>query len=76
MSKQAVLEVLERASREDRFIAQLTEQGSKALEGCDLTGEEKAALVSGDIRWIENHVGKLTGAQKTWPNCRLEQERW
>ncbi|HEU65332.1 MAG TPA: hypothetical protein ENN57_01540 [Chloroflexi bacterium] len=76
MSAKAVIEVLERASREHQFIAQLTEQGSKALEEYDLTWEEKAALVGGDIRWIENHVGRLTETQKTWLDCRLQQERW
>lgn len=76
MSAKAVIEVLERAARDHQFIAQLTEQGSKALEGYDLTSEEKAALISGDIRWIEKHVGKLTEVQETWLNCRLQQERW
>jgi len=48
MSRKAVIEILERASCEDQFIAQLTEQGSKALEEYDLTWEEKAALVKGN----------------------------
>ncbi|TET39717.1 MAG: hypothetical protein E3J66_07765 [Dehalococcoidia bacterium] len=76
MSAKAVIEVLDRAYREDQFIAQLTEQGSKALEGYALTWEEKAALLSSDIQWIESHVGKLSERQKTWLNCRLQQERW
>ena len=68
MSEKAVREVLERASLEDKFIAQLTEHGSKALEGYELTCEEKAALISGDIQWIENHLGKLSASQKVWLN--------
>ncbi len=76
MSSKAVMEVLERASCEDQFIAQLTEQGSKALEGYDLTREEEAALISGDIQWIENQLGKLSESKKVWLNCRLQQERW
>jgi|GEM_PF-200425 len=76
MHSNVIIEVLERASREDEFIVQLTELGSRALKDYNLTWEERAALVSGDIRWIENHVGKLTEPQKIWLNCRLQQEIW
>ncbi len=76
MSEKAVMEVLERAAQYNQFIAELTEHGSKALEGYDLSSQEKAALISGDIQWIEKRVGSLTETQKTWLNCRLQQERW
>jgi len=72
----AIIEVLERAHRDDQFIVDLTEQGSKALDGYGLTWEEKAAIAGGDIQWVERHVGTLTEEQKTWLNCRLQQERW
>jgi hypothetical protein len=75
-NRAAILEVLDRAGVDDAFIAQLTHEGPKALEGYDLTPAEQAALLSGDIRWIEDHVGKLTPRQKTWLYCRLEQEIW
>lgn len=68
--------VLERAADDPGFIAQLTEQGSKALADYDLTFEEKAALLSGDIRWIEAHLGKLDKRLSTWLWCRLQQEIW
>jgi formate dehydrogenase alpha subunit len=68
--------VLERASRDSRFMANLAEEGSRALEGYNLTSEQKAALVSGDVRWIEKNVGKLTEDQKRWLSSRLEQEIW
>ncbi len=71
-----VIKVLERASSDMKFIAQLTEDGSKALDDYKLSWEERAALLSGDIQWIEKHVGKLTDDQKIWLNCRLQQERW
>ncbi|MBW1804299.1 MAG: response regulator [Deltaproteobacteria bacterium] len=71
-----IIEILERASDDVRFIVQLTEEGSKALEGYGLTWEEKAAIACGDIQWIEKRVGKLSEKQKTWLNCRLQQERW
>ena len=71
-----ILRVLNRAALDDEFIAQLTEQGSKALQGYDLSRQAKAALVSGDIRWVEARVGTLNARQRTWLVCRLQQERW
>ena len=71
-----VIEVLERAANDSKFIAQLTCEGSRALQGYDLTLEEKAALLSGDISWIEAHVGKLDAHLRTWLWCRLQQEIW
>ena len=76
MDAHGVIEVLERAAKDDQFIAKLTEEGSRALAGYNLTSEEKAALVSGDIRWIEKHFGKLKEHQKRWLLSRLEQEIW
>lgn len=73
---QVVIAVLERAHRDSRFVTRLTEEGSRALEGYELSSQEKAALISGDLRWIEGHVGRLTEAQKSWLYFRLEQERW
>ena len=74
--KEAIVKVLERAADDLAFITQLTYQGSKALRGYNLTPEEKAALVSGDINWIEAHIGKLDERLSTWPRCRLQQEIW
>lgn len=75
-NRDEVLRVLDRAADDYAFIAQLTEQGSEALQSYNLTREEKAALVTGDIAWIEAHVGKLDARLSTWPMCRLEQENW
>lgn len=68
--------VLERAADDPGFIAQLTEQGSKALAGYNLTFQEKAALLCGDISWIEGRLGKLDERLSTWLWCRLQQEIW
>jgi len=74
--RQEILRVLTRGAKDNRFIAQLTTEGSEALRNYDLTMEAKAALISGDIRWIEGRVGKLDGQLRTWPDCRLQQENW
>jgi molybdenum-dependent DNA-binding transcriptional regulator ModE len=76
MSRQAVLDVLGRAGRDNGFIGQLTDEGSRALKGYSLTADEAGALVSGDIRWLEAHVGKLNEVLSAWPNCRLQQAIW
>jgi hypothetical protein len=71
-----ILKVLKRAAADDGFIARLTDEGSKALRGYDLSRQAKAALMSGDIRWVEARVGRLDRQLRTWFDCRLEQEIW
>ncbi len=58
MSKEAVLAVLERATEDITFYGQLSEDYAKALQDYDLIREERAALASGDVRWIESHIGR------------------
>ena len=68
--------VLERAADDNGFIAELTYRGAKALEGYKLTMQAKAALLSGDIRWVEARLGKLSDRLRIWLDCRLAQEIW
>ena len=58
MSKEAVLAVLERAAEDITFYGQLFEYPAKVLPDYDLTGEERAALVTADVRWIESYIGR------------------
>lgn len=58
MSKDAVLAVLERATEDITFYGQLTEDYPKALQDYDLTREERTALATGDVGWIESHIGR------------------
>jgi len=75
--KEIILEVLGRAADDSRFLAQLADDPKLALAPYyTLTSEEKAALMSGDIRKIESWVGKLDKRQATWLWCRLSQEKW
>lgn len=76
LTRKEILRVLDRAAGDNDFIAQLTYWGSEALQGYYLNSEAKAALLSGDIRWIEAHVGKLDARSSTWLQCRLQQEIW
>jgi formate dehydrogenase alpha subunit len=72
----AVLAVLDRAAQDNAFLARLAENPTTALKEYDLTEEEKAALMSGDIRKIESWLGKLDERLKTWLMLRLSQEKW
>lgn len=75
--RELVLAVLERAAEESEFLARLADNPSEALdEYYTLTWEEKAALASGDIKKIEEWVGKLDERLATWLWCRLSQEKW
>lgn len=74
--RREVLRVLDRAASDPSFIAEIAERGSAALSEYRLALEEKAALVSGDVRWIESFVGKLTRRQSTLLNCMLQREAW
>jgi len=62
--KQEMAKVLERAESDDEFFANLLEAGADALDEYDLTKAEKLAIVTGDVRWIEDQVGRLTRPQR------------
>ncbi len=75
--REVVLSVLERAAEESDFLASLADNPSEALaEYYTLTSKEKAALASGDVKKIEEWVGKLDDRLATWLWCRLSQEKW
>jgi len=76
VNRDEILRVLERAADDPAFIAELTYRPTQALSRYHLTRQEKAALTSGDIAWIEKHMGKLNKQQRTWLDCRLQQEIW
>ena len=57
MSKEAILTVLERAAEEASFFNQLVQDYTVALKEYDLTTEEIVAIGTGDVRWIESHIG-------------------
>lgn len=72
----AVLSVLDRAAQDNAFFARLAENPAEALREYHLTDEEKAAIMSGDIRKIESWVGKLDERLRKWLIARLQQEKW
>jgi len=72
----ALLAVLSKAKDDSNFMARLGENPDEVLKHYDLTSEERAALSSGDIRWIESKLGTLDEPLRTWLTARLAQEKW
>ncbi len=71
-----VFDILDRASHDNEFWKDLMENGSKALEHYNISIEARAAIVSGDIKWIERKVGAITDEQARYLYHRLQVERW
>lgn len=76
IQKEEVTRVLDRTSTDAAFWRELMEDGSKALHDYHLSAEAKAAIVSGDLKWIREHVGELTQEQLMFIYKRLEREVW
>jgi YesN/AraC family two-component response regulator len=76
IQKQEVLRVLNKTVADSNFWQALMQNGSAALKGYHLSLEAKAAIVSGDLKWIKKHVGELTPEQLHYIYKRLEREVW
>jgi formate/nitrite transporter len=72
----ALISVLARARDDTNFLAKLADNPNQALKAYNLTSEAKAALESGDVRWLESRVGTLDEPLRTWLTSRLTQEKW
>jgi DNA-binding response OmpR family regulator len=76
IQKREVIKVLDRTAADESFWKELIEAGSDALGAYTLSNEAKAAIVSGDLQWINEHVGELTQKQLRFIYKRLEMESW
>lgn len=76
IQKQEVLRVLERASQDSNFWGDLLENTSNALKDYQLSSSARAAIISGDLGWIQKNVGELTKGQLQLILSRLEREVW
>ena len=74
--KEEMKKVLERTATDLEFIGRLFTQGAEALEEYELTGPEKLALITGDINWVEDHIGPLKESHRRWFESRLSAEIW
>ncbi len=71
-----VVKVLDRADKDNDFVANLFYYGTEALEEYNLTSAEKLAILTGDIKWLEQNIGELSSSQKRWLEQRLSAEIW
>ena len=71
-----IREVLRLASSDDLFGNQLLFEGTRALAEVPIASEAKAAIVSGDIAWIQEECGELCAEERPWLAKRLEAELW
>ena len=76
IQKREVLGVLSRTAEDMDFWRDLMDNGSLALADYPLSGEAKAAIASGDLKWINANVGELTQKQLMFIYKRLEREAW
>ena len=76
IQRREVLGVLSRTAEDLDFWRDLMENGSVALADYELSSEAKAAIASGDLKWINQNVGELTQKQLMFIYKRLEREAW
>jgi len=76
IQKREVIQVMNRTWEDQAFWMDLMEHGSGALDGYRLSSDAKAAITSGDLKWINENVGELTQKQLMFIYKRLEREAW
>jgi len=76
IQRREVTRVLDRTVQDRTFWKDLIQVGSEALKSYHLSNEAKAAIVSGDLGWINQNVGELTQKQLMFIYKRLEREAW
>jgi DNA-binding NtrC family response regulator len=74
--KEEMIRLLERAATDTQLVYDMLHYGSDALEEYKLSGPEKLAVLTGDIQWIEEHIGPLTPVQRKWLEQRVAAEIW
>ncbi len=76
IQKREVIRVLNRTAEDRAFWRDLMTSGSEALTGYKLSAEAQAAIVSGDLQWLNAPIGELTQKQLMFITRRLEREAW
>ena len=76
IQKREVLGVLTHAADDENFWNDLMELGSKALDKYQLISDAKAAIASGDLKWINENVGELNQKQLAFIFKRLERQSY
>lgn len=76
IEKRELISVLDRTAEDREFWIDLMENGYEVLEDYNLSSEAKAAIMSGDLGWINRNIGELTQKQLMFISKRSECEVW
>ena len=76
IQKREVIRVLNRTNEDVEFSGNLFEGSGDSLKEYHLSWEAKAAITSGDLKWLKQNVGDLSEKQLTFIYKRLEREVW
>lgn len=76
IQRREVIRVLDKAYQDNDFWKELMENGSEAMQDYRLSSTAKAAIISGDLNWIQLNIGELTEQQLMFIYKRLEREAW
>jgi DNA-binding response OmpR family regulator len=76
IQRQEVIRILDRAYQNHSFWIELMEGGPEALKDYRLSKAAKAAIISGDLGWIQANVGELSDQQLLFIYSRLQREAW
>ncbi len=76
IQKREVIRVLNRTNEDVEFSGNLLDGPGDSLKEYHLSWEAKAAITSGDVKWLKQNVGDLTEKQLTFIYKRLEREAW
>ncbi len=76
IQKREVIRVLNRTNEDMVFFGKLLEGSADSLKEYHLSWEAKAAITSGDLKWLEQNVGDLSETQLAFIYKRLEREDW
>ncbi|RMG55512.1 MAG: response regulator [Bacteroidetes bacterium] len=71
-----VMRVLNRTADDKGFWNALMESGVEALSEYNLSAQAKTAIITGDLSWINKHIGELTQKQLLFLYRRMEMETW
>jgi ActR/RegA family two-component response regulator len=74
--KEEVMHVLDKISHDDDFMQGIIEKGVDALKDYRLSAMAREAIITGDLKWIEENVGRLNEQQIELLCSRLERESW
>jgi YesN/AraC family two-component response regulator len=76
IQRREVMRVLNRTAEDKNFWVDLLNKGSQALKNYRISSEAKAAIISGDLKWLNENIGEFTQKQLAFIYKRLEQEVW